>query len=160
MRKLLMIGSLLMMVAACGRRPVASLAAVEPRHLISMKKPKEALYLDRLDNRVVLANVDTAGPTTFCSFLVGMRDSLFLADGKRVQEREKYLQYDMQRDWTVIVGGDSLKPVFFQEKAHLDGLSREGALVFEVPRGQRADTLVFRDTYGDWGTQVFILNDY
>ena len=148
-----------MMVVACGRRQVASLAAVEPTHLISVKKPKEVLYLDRLDNRVVLAVADTAGPTTFRSFLVGLRDSLGMTDGKRLQEREKYLQYDMQRDWTAIVGGDSLKPVFFQERPHLDGLSREGALVFEVPRGQRTDTLVYRDTYGDWGTQVFVLNE-
>lgn len=159
MRKLLTIGSLLVILVACRRRPVASLAAVEPKHLIAVKKPKEVLYLDRLDNRVVLAKADTAGPTTFCSFLVGWRDSLFLTDAKRMQEREKYLQYDMQRDWTVMMGGDSLKPVFYQEKTHLDGLVREGALVFEIPRGRQVDTLIYRDTYGDWGTQLFVLNE-
>jgi hypothetical protein len=154
----MVIFSVLLLSAACQQRHVASLAAMEPKHLISVQKPKEQLYLDRLDNRAVLAKADTAGPTTFCSFLVGLRDSLFLTDGKRLQERVKYLQYDMQRDWTVLVGGDSLKPVFFQEKPHLDGLLREGALVFEIPRGRRADTLIYRDTYGDWGTQLFILN--
>ena len=148
----------LMMFVACRQRPMA-VAKVEPKHLIALQKPKEVLYIDRLDNRVVMQREDTAGPTTFRSFLVGLRDSLAVTDAKRLQEREKYLQYDMQRDWTAIVGGDSLKPVFFQEKPHLDGLSREGALVFEVPRGSRADTLVYRDTYGDWGTQVFVLNE-
>ena len=159
MRILVSFLCLMAVTAGCRHRPMASLAAVEPRHLIALKKPKEVLYLDRLDNRVVLAKADTTGPTTFCSFLVGLKDSLFLTDGKRLQEREKYLQYDMQRDWTVLMGGDSLKPVFYQQKTHLDGLVREGALVFEIPKGRQIDTLIYRDTYGDWGTQLFVLSE-
>ena len=142
--------------AGCGHRGIG--VAAEPKHLISVSKPKEVLYLDRLDNRVVMAREDTAGPTMFRSFLVGLRDSLVVTDADKKREREKYLQYGMQQDWTAIVGGDSLKPVFMQEKPTLGGELRESALVFEVPRGAEADTLVYRDTYGDWGTQVFVLN--
>jgi hypothetical protein len=117
------------------------------------------LYIDRLDNRVVLQRQDSTGPTTFCSFLVGWRDSLPAGDAKRSQDKEKYIQYRMQQDWMAIVGGDTLKPVFFQERPHLDDQLREAAVVFEIPRGSRADTLVYRDTWGDWGVQVFILNE-
>ena len=152
------------MVIFCGvvlggcKRRVAP-GVVEAKHLISVNKPKEMLYLDRLDNRVVMAREDTAGPTMFRSFLVGLRDSVVVTDADRKREREKYLQYGMQGDWTAIVDGDSLKPVFMQEKPNLGGELRESALVFEVPRGAEADTLVYRDTYGDWGTQVFVLNE-
>jgi hypothetical protein len=147
---------LMLACAACRQRPVT---AAEAKHLVAVHKTKEVLYLDRLDNRVVMQRADTAGTTTFCSFLVGMRDSLPLTDAQRKLDRERYIQYSMQQDWTAIVGGDSLKPVFFQEKPSLDGQLKEGALVFELPRGQRADTLVYRDTYGNWGTQVFVLNE-
>lgn len=144
-------------VGGCRQRPV--MAVVEAKHLISISKSREVLYLDRLDNRVVLHAEDSSGSTTFSSFLVGLLDSLAPKDGDKKREREKYIQYEMQRDWTAIVGGDSLKPVFMQEKPYLDGQLRENALVFEIPRGSRADTLVYRDTYGDWGTQVFVLNE-
>ena len=142
---------------ACRQRPVA--ASKLPTHLIVTSKPGENLYVDRLDNRAILQQADTAGSTTFCSILVGWRDSLPAADAQRTRDKEKYIQYGVQQDWTALVGGDSVKPVFFQEKPHLDQQLREGALVFEVPRGCRVDTLVYRDTFGDWGTQVFVLND-
>ena len=156
MRMSIFIGACALVFGACRQRHTA--AAAEPKHLISLNKPKEVLYLDRLDNRVVMAREDTSGSTRFCTFLVGMRDSLKITDGDRKREREKYIQYGMQQDWTAIVGGDSVKPVFMQEKPNLGGDLRESALVFEIPRGSRADTLVYRDTYGDWGTQVFVLN--
>ena len=146
-----------LMGGACRRKVVTGVA--EPVHLITVSKPKEVLYLDRLNNRVILQHEDTAGPTRFCSFLVGIRDSLVVTDAGKKRAREKYLQYGMQQDWTAIVGGDSLKPVFLQEKPNLGGDLRESGLVFEIPRGARADTLVYRDTYGDWGTQVFVLNE-
>ncbi len=157
-RVLFFFGAILATVSGCRHRPVMG-PPVEPRHLVSMHRPKEVLFIDPLDNRVVLQKEDTSGPTRFCSFLVGLGDSVPINDADRKREREKYIQYGMQKDWSVIVGGDSLKPVFMQEKPHLGGELRESALVFEVPRGSRVDTLVYRDTYGDWGTQVFVLNE-
>jgi hypothetical protein len=148
---------LVLTVAACGHRPV--MAPVESKHLIVIHRLGQDLYLDRLDNHAVLQQADTAGPTTFCTFLVGWRDSLQLTDAKRIQEKEKYIQYSMQQDWTAVVAGDSVKPVFLQEKPYLEGKVREMALVFEIPRNYRTDTLVYRDTYGTWGTQVFVLNE-
>jgi len=157
MRKYLILS--LFVVGAVGCRHRVALGVSEEKHLISVKKSREALYLDRLDNRVVLQRVDTMGSTRFCSFLVGIRDSLVVTDAEKKREREKYLQYDMQQDWTALVGGDSLKPVFMQEKPNLGGELREDALVFEIPKGVEADTLVYRDSFGDWGTQVFVLNE-
>jgi hypothetical protein len=149
--------TLMLAMTACRPRPMAALA--EPRHLILIHQPKQDLYLDRLDNRAVLQHADTTGQTTFCSFLVGWRDSLKVTDAKRVMEKEKYIQYSMQRDWSAIIAGDTLRPVFLQEKPYLDGELREMALVFEIPGNYHADTLVYRDTYGTWGTQVFVLTE-
>ena len=144
-------------VAGACRHKVAP-GEVEVRHLVSVSKPKEVLYLDRLDNRAILQKEDNSGVTRFSSFLVGITDSLVVSDADKRREREKYIQYGMQQDWVAVVGGDSLKPVFMQEKPNLDDKVRESALVFEIPGGAQADTLVYRDTYGDWGTQVFVLN--
>jgi hypothetical protein len=127
-------------------------------HLAQASQPGALLYLDRLDNRAVLQMADTSGATTFCSFLVGWKDSLLTTTPQKRQDREKYIQYGMQKDWTVVMGGDSLRPVFLQEKPGPDPQVKEAALVFEVPRGHRVDTLVFRDSFSAWGTQIFVLN--
>jgi hypothetical protein len=155
-RGLFSVAAMLLISAAC--RETHSTVSEDRKHLVSAGKPGEILYIDRLDNRAILQREDSAGPTGFCSFLVGWRDSLPAGDGKRTVEKEKYIQYHMQQDWTAIVGGDSIKPVFLQEKPYLNQLLREAAMVFEIPRGSRADTLIYRDTWGDWGVQVFILN--
>jgi hypothetical protein len=155
LRSMLWFSSLILACTSC-RHPAPAPPA---SHLISVSQGKETLYVDRLDNRAVLAHADTTGPTTFCSFLAGWQDSSLVSDVKRQKELEKYLQYSMQQDWTALVAGDSSKPVFFQEKPHLGGEGREGALVFEIPRGHRIDTLVYQDHFGGWGTQIFVLNE-
>lgn len=151
--------SILMLMAAVACRNKPMLTSAAPKHLILIHQPEQDLYMDRLNNRTVLQQADTTGATTFCSFLIGWRDSLPGIDAKRTQEKEKYIQYSMQNDWTAVVAGDSVKPVFLQEKPYLNGNLREMALVFETLRNRRLDTLVYRDTYGTWGTQVFVLNE-
>ena len=147
---------LIFFAAACQRRPSAQ--ALPEDHMIMVRQPGAALYIDRLDNRAILQRADTTGPTTFCSFLVGMRDSLPGNDAKRAMEREKYIQYGMQQNWAGVINGDSVRPLFLMEKPHLDQRLREAAMVFEIPRGRRLDTLVYRDTFGIWGMHVFVLN--
>ncbi len=149
-RKLIFYACLLCL--ACKSKP-RFIAAVT--HLVSVRQPGAMLYLDRLANRAVMQSADT---TAFCSFLVGWRDSLAGTDAKKRLDRERYFQYTMQQDWTAMVDGDSLRPVFFQQKPGLDPQLDEGAMVFEIPRGHRVDTLVYRDSYGGWGTQIFVLN--
>jgi len=128
------------------------------KHLAMVHQRGSTLYVDRLDNRVVLQSADTSGSTHFCSFLIGWKDSVLSADAARRLETEKYFQYSMQQDWSAVVDGDTLRPVFFQEKAGLNAQLKEAAMVFEIPKGHRADTLVYRDTYSAWGTQIFVLN--
>lgn len=113
------------------------------------------LYVDRADNRMVMQ----AGPglaANFSSFRIGWTDSL-TADGPG-REREKYFQYQMQQDWRALVNGDTLYPAFFQEKPGLNQQLKEGVIVFESAQGVQPDTLVYRDSFGNWGTQIFVLN--
>ena len=139
----------------CKGKPAATTAQ---KHLALLHQPGVALWVDRLDNRAILQKADTTGETTFSSFLVGSDDSLSATDATKRQEREKYIQYAMQQDWTGLMDGDSLRPVFFQEKAGLNPQRRENAMVFEIPRGRRIDTLIYQDHFGAWGTQIFVLN--
>ena len=154
MRMTMLLFLLSAVYAGCRQRKAALIAEA---HLVTIRQPGEELYIDRLDKRVIIQKEDAAGPTTFCAFLIGLKDSLPVMDAARKQELEKYWQYTMQQDWTVIVDGDSVKPVFMQEKPTLKKGLRESALVFEVPRGHSADTLVYRDTYSNWGTRLFVL---
>ena len=144
-----------LLLTACGN-PQSTVAVKQ--HLAAVSRPGEILYVDHLDNRVVLKEEAAAGSTTvFCSFLVGWQDSTLQTDKKKSLAREKYFQYDMQKDWTALVKGDSLHPVFFQEKSGLNSQLKEGALVFEVPAGEQPDTLIYKDSFGGWDQQVLVL---
>ncbi len=124
------------------------------KHLVLIHRPGAAIYIDRVDNRVVLQNSDATN-NKFCSFRIGLADSL---DTKQSLEKEKYFQYTMQGDWKALAGGDTLRAVFFQEKPGLNAMVKEGVMVFETPDGRTPDTLIYRDSYGSWGTQLFVLN--
>lgn len=128
------------------------------RHLVGVDRRGASLYIDRVDNRAVLKMTQNSGKTEFCSFLVGFRDSSIVSGNKEALAAEKYFQYDMQNNWIALVNGDSLHPVFFQQRPGLDAQLKEGVMVFEVPLGIRPDTLVYKDSFGSWGTNFFVLN--
>lgn len=137
-----------------------SLPEEKPEHHLAMVVQRgEVLYVDRVDSRMVMTVHPGSGdPKDFHSFLIGWRDSLPGTDKKKIGQMTKYFQYDMQRDWVALVKGDSVYPVFFQEKPELDGRVKEGILVFELPAGLQPDTLVYKDSFGSWGTQLLALN--
>lgn len=124
------------------------------KHLVLIHRPGAAIYIDRVDNRVVMQNSDATG-NKFCSFRIGLADSM---NTKPSLEKERYFQYTMQGDWKALAGGDTLLAVFFQEKPSLNAMVKEGVMVFETPEGRQPDTLIYRDSYGAWGTQLFVLN--
>ena len=125
------------------------------KHQAAVKRPGAMLYVDRADNRMVMqATPGLAG--NFSSFRIGWADSLTAAEPNR--QKERYFQYQMQQDWRALVNGDTLYPVFFQEKPGLNQQLKEGVIVFENAQGVQPDTLVYRDSFGNWGTQIFVLN--
>ena len=149
------IGACLVAAACRSQHP----ATPVKEHLASATLAGETLYIDPLDNKAIMkADATPDAKTTFCSFLVGWQDSILTVDKKKIQAREKYFQYDMQQNWIALVKGDSLHPVFFQEKPGLNSQLKEGALVFEIPAGTRPDTLVYKDSFGAWGTRLFVLH--
>ena len=130
------------------------------QHLALISRPGEALYIDRVSNSTVMKERnDGSAKTSFCSFLVGWQDSTINAASEDSRDREKYFQYDMQKDWVALVKGDSVYPVFFQERPTLGQQCKESVLVFELPRGSVTDTLVYKHGYGSWGTRLFVLNE-
>jgi hypothetical protein len=143
--------SLFFLLAACHNRTVPATPA--EKHLFVVSRPGAALYLDPVDSRVVMQK---GSEGHFCSFRVGWTDSS--AGTTPSREKERYFQYTAQYDWKALSGGDSLPAVLFQEKPGLNSLVKEGVVVFETPDGRQPDTLVYRDSYGSWGTQIFVLN--
>ncbi len=130
-----------------------------PVHLARIGRSDDLLYIDRISNRAIMKEgTDTGTKTAFYSFLVGWQDSTAKADKKGGNEKEKYFQYDMQKDWAALVNGDSLHPVFFQERPGLSDILKEAVMVFELPRGTTTDTIVYKDSFGAWGGRLFVLN--
>jgi hypothetical protein len=116
------------------------------------------IYLDRVPNsKVMRENSNTKG-TKFYSYLVGFQDSSLITDNKKKLERERYFQYDMYRDWVMLMNGDSLRPVFFQPLPQKIQQAEEGILVFEIPYNKVSDTLIYTDSYGSWGQHQIYLN--
>lgn len=133
--------------------------AERKKHWIEIGLQGEGMmYLDGVPNGMVMQETKADSSTHFCSFLVGFQDSSMTIDEKKEEKKEQYYQYEMYKNWKAIVNGDSISPVFYQPKIRLQKQTDEGILVFELPQGKEADTLVYKDTYGPWGTQQIILN--
>jgi hypothetical protein len=121
-------------------------------HLVLRSRPGAALYLDRADPGSVMEAGTDAGH--FACFRIGWVDSAATTE----VEKLRYFQYRVQNDWRALAAGDTLLPVFFQERPGLDQRVHEGVMVFETPAGRQPDTLVYRDSYGSWGKQMIVLN--
>jgi hypothetical protein len=144
------------LLTGCHSRPAPF---QEPRHLAIVQKQGSSLVVDRIDNTIVMReDSSSSGRKNFSSFLIGWRDTASKNDLAEAGKREKYFQYDMQKDWCGLIKGDSIRPVFFQEKPGLDKDLKQAVLVFETPAGVGPDTLIYKDTYGSGGTVIFVLN--
>jgi hypothetical protein len=119
-----------------------------------------AIYVDEIPCNAVVRQDSTDDNYCFRCYAVGFVDSLLLANatGKKTTETGKYFQYDMQYDWTALVNGDSVKPVFFHVKQGFKEYRQEGVLVFETPRNKKPDLLLYNDSYGPWGAQQFSIS--
>ena len=68
-------------------------------------------------------------------------------------ESNTYYAYAVSEDWYAYVQGDSLRPVYFEPKVKIHKQVDEGILVFEIPVGHRIDSLIYNDSYNNWGVQ-------
>ena len=118
------------------------------------------IYIDKIPCSTIIQSEDSDGTTSFHCYRVGFIDSLAFgkAADKKSLDAGKYYQYDMQRDWVALINGDSSRPVFYQPRQRLENHRYEGVLVFEIPKDNEPDTLVYADSYGSWGTQTIIIN--
>jgi hypothetical protein len=148
------------LIAGCNTPKAEKKSVQRKKHWIEIGlKGEGMMYLDGVPNAAVMQeNKNDSSGTEFCSFLVGFQDSSMAVDAKKQEEKQKYFQYEMYKNWTAIVNGDSIAPVFFQPKAKLQQQMDEGILVFEYPVGKKPDTLVYKDSFGPWGLQQIILN--
>ena|ERR1700694_1101551 len=141
---------------ACHMR-TAVLPGVFPPHQVEIReKGIGMIYVDRVPNSVVMKNgQDTS---SFVSYLVGFQDSNAISNPAKRTELGRYYQYEMYRDWALVSRQDSMAPVFYQDRRRPDAQNRETILVFELPAGRSADTLVFRDGLNYWGKHIIYVN--
>ena len=153
----MLLGLQVLLLAACHLRAHESPKIMH--HLIEFRQKGSLLYIDTVDNRYVLdmSKTNTSNHAFFHSFLIGLVDST-TGKAKDEKAKEKYFEYDLEKDFTALVTGDSIKPVFFQPKTLIGKMGKEGILVFETNEKAFPDTLVYRDSFGGWGTQIIIIN--
>ena len=123
-------------------------------HLAIFKNAGETLCVDTLDNQQIFDKDNTASQTNLRSFLISWSDQLPEGDEMGLLQRQNYFQNQMQSDWTALVAGDSVHPLFFRQKPLLNRHLRQGALVFSLPPGRCIDTLVYHGTDGFWKEQL------
>lgn len=157
-----MVAALVLVVSviaiATGCSTHAGPATIEEAHeAYVMHRGSGMIYLDRVDCKRVMQEGEASG--VFHCYKLGFVDSLVTAKPKDKSDEKagKYFQYDMQRDWVAISGGDTLRPVFFEPVLRHELHRTEGILVFESLNGKAPDTLIYTDSFGSWGTQQFII---
>lgn len=132
----------------------------QQKHWAEVNNPALGLlYVDKAEPGQVMQVTDSAN-TRFVAYKVGWRDEISSADNKYKQEKGKYLQYDMPHDWALKMQNDSFAVVFSQPVVKTVLQEDEAILVFEIPAGANPDTLIYRDSFGGWGTQKIILNSH
>jgi hypothetical protein len=119
------------------------------------------IYIDEIPCNNLVREDTIDGNYCFRCYTVGFVDSLLLesATGKKTTKTGKYFQYDVQHDWTALVDGDSVKPVFFHPKQVFKEYRNEGILVFETLLNKKPDLLLYNDSYGSWGAQQFRISN-
>ncbi|HET6995789.1 MAG TPA: hypothetical protein VFI06_12445 [Chitinophagaceae bacterium] len=130
----------------------------EPKHYLEIRERGIGMItLDKVPNKMVMQQgTNNNGP--FFSYKVAFLDSSLQTDRKKQIDIGKYFQYDMYKDWVMLVKGDSVRPVFFQPEIKRITQLDEGVIVFEVPSGIEPDTLLYLDSYGTWGVHQLFLN--
>lgn len=158
MRKRKLITVALVALSACRSESVHKAAG--PDHYLQIQeKGIGCIYLDKVPPETVLSEAKSLnGKTHFCAYKVGFEDSVLVTDKQQLLDKGKYYQYDMEKDWVMLHGGDSLRPVFFQPVTKHAMQLNEGVLIYEVPAGIEPDTLIYNDSYGFWGRHIILLN--
>jgi hypothetical protein len=134
-------------------------AQTEPKHMAQTGWIGSAgAYADRIPNKVILKeDGGDSGATVFYCLRIGLYDSTGSSGDKLETAREKYYQLDMYRDWVLINKEDTITPVFYQPVPRKKDKLTEQVLVFEIPRGFRPSTLVYKDPYKLLGNRQTML---
>lgn len=143
----------------CDNKPIERLQKTPPKGTYASKYGA-SLQVTRSACGQVMKTGGESPDDGFVCFRVTWTDSVVVA-GKSDKKREiaegQYFQYQVGKDWRVLNSGDSLKPVFFQNLNRNTTDKRELILVFEKDKTGAADTLVYTDSFGEWGRQVFTI---
>lgn len=145
-------------IAACNGKKMPQAVEGKRHQFEIVNSNGELLYVEQISNDRFIHSVDSiTGNTQFISFLIGIRSSRIETDKEHYQASQKYFQYDLIHDWYLKINGSSFYPVLFEPKVQINKQQSEGVLIFEVPRQQNVDTLIYHDSFGSWGEQKIAL---
>lgn len=125
---------------------------------INYKKGK-LIYADAVQSGSVMQRTksDEINNDSFFCYKISLIDST-LHEQKEDLERNKYFDYEMQKNWVVLLNGDSVHAVFFQLMIKKNKMLQEGVLVFELPSTAKPDSLIYRNTIDPNNPETIVLN--
>jgi len=127
-------------------KDTAKASVPEEQHDAVLKKPDgSAIYIDAVPNSAVMQNnAGDTGTTRFHSFRIGFSDSV-ITDRKQEMLKQRYYDFEMEHDWTALVNGDSVRPVFFHPQVQKTNVLKEFIVVFETEAASGPDTFIYKD---------------
>lgn len=146
-------------MAACASRSGATLPGLtkpEQHDLEIRQRGVGSISIDQVPNSVLKAGTDSG----FVSYRIRFTDSSLTTDPAKSDELNKYYQYTMSKDWVLLAAGDSIRPVYYQPVVKRFAQVNEGIAVFELDPGRAADTIVFLDSKGIWGSHKVSLIEH
>ncbi len=139
-------------IIICGSLLMACSAKREPEALPNLHASLRsyasvAVWVDRINCDRIM-NSGNAGE--FQCYRIGRLDSSRISrpDEATRSGFDKYWQYEMWKDWGMVVENDTIRPVFYEAESTINAYQRTAILVFENNRDGMVDTLVYTDRFG------------
>jgi hypothetical protein len=160
MNRLIGIGCLavIMGLLSCYNKTQREMEPAEVHEIAVHLPGKGMIYVDRMSSNKVL-NVAETGENNFHTYRVGFIDSLLAKQQDADPELNNYYQFRMANDWVALVNGDSLRPVYHQPEPKRIQQDLRGVIVFDLPRNEVPDSLIFLDSKNIWGIQKLSLKN-
>jgi hypothetical protein len=126
------------------------------RHLAELKTATGTVFIDPFPVERVMSAAAGNGSTQYCSYKVGFEDK-HNPDKEQAKAWQKYVDYDMDKDWVLVINKDSIPVVYNQPVVKHSSTLTESVLVFEIPNGQSALKMVYKDGFNNTENKTFLL---
>jgi hypothetical protein len=126
------------------------------RHFAELKTATGTVFIDPFPVERVMSVTAGNTSTQYCSYKVGF-EGKHNSDKEQAKAWQKYVDYDMDKDWVLVINNDSIPVAYNQPVVKHSPTLTESVLVFEIPGGQSPLKMVYKDGFNYTGDKTFLL---